>query len=57
MKKRFDSIDRNTTVMILPKELTMEISNRITTRENQVLKFFDNRYEKKYSKRCVGASR
>lgn len=26
-------------------------------RENQVLKFFDNRYEKKYSKICVGASR
>ena len=24
--------------------------------ENQVLKFFDNRYEKKYSKRRVGAS-
>lgn len=26
-------------------------------RGNQVLKFFNNRYEKKYSKRVVGASR
>ena len=57
MKKRFDSIGRNTIVMILPKELTIEIRNRITPRGNQVLKFFNNRYEKKYSKRCVGASR
>lgn len=40
MKKRFDSIGRNIIVMILPKELTMEIRNRITPRGKSSFKIF-----------------